>query len=182
MVTTVRRRGSVLAALLLAFAFALSLVASPAQAASPYIENKERPWLSGPVCLEIDQARAWDNAAATVEWCDQYGMSMQWTATYVSYDGAGMYYQLKVAHSGKCLDVYGNANTDGARVVQNPCALNGGDWAQQWRFVQKSYANGKWYYEIVARHSGKCLDKSGWNVVQYNCHGGDWQQWSRPSA
>jgi endoglucanase len=105
---------------------------------------------------------------------------MQWTATYAGYDGAGMYYQLKVAHSGKCLDVLGNANTDGAQVVQNPCAYNGGDWGQQWRFVQTSYANGKWYYEVVARHSGKCLDKSGWNVIQYNCHGGDWQQWSRP--
>jgi arabinogalactan endo-1,4-beta-galactosidase len=181
MTTSARRRGSLLVAILTALAFALSLaVASPASAASPQMENKERPWLSGPVCLEIDNARAWDNADATVDWCSNYGNNMQWTATYVGYDGAGLYYQLKVAHSGKCLDVLGNANTDGAQVVQNPCASNGGDWAQQWRFVQKSYANGKYYYEVVARHSGKCLDKSGWNVIQYNCHGGDWQQWSRP--
>ncbi|MCW2635674.1 MAG: putative carbohydrate-binding protein [Blastococcus sp.] len=180
--TSVRRRGSLLVTLLTALAFALSLVvASPASAAGAQrIENKERPWLSGPVCLEIDYARAYDNADATVDWCSNNGNNMQWTATYAGYDGAGMYYQLKVAHSGKCLDVLGNANTDGAQVVQNPCAYNGGDWGQQWRFVQTSYANGKWYYEVVARHSGKCLDKSGWNVIQYNCHGGDWQQWSRP--
>jgi hypothetical protein len=180
MTTTARRRGSVLAALLLAFAFALSLLASPAQAASPQMENKERPWLSGPVCLEIDNARDWADANATVDWCSNYGNNMKWTATYVGFDGAGMYYQLTVGHSGKCLDVRGNAMTDGAQVVQSTCALNGGDWGQQWRFVQKSWANGQWYYEVVARHSGKCLDKSGWNAVQWNCHGGDWQQWSRP--
>jgi hypothetical protein len=180
MTTTARRRGSLLVALLTAFAFLLSLVAaSPASAAGgTRIENKERPWLSGPVCLEINEARGWNDAAAAVEWCSYNGLQMQWTATYVGFDGAGAYYQLRVAHSGKCLDVYGNANTDGAQVVQNTCYS--GDWAQQWRFVQKSYANGKYYYEIVARHSGKCLDKSGWNVVQYNCHGADWQQWSRP--
>lgn len=177
MTTTARRRGTVLAALLLAFAFALSLVASPAQAASPRIENKERPWLSGPVCLEIDQARGWNGAPAAVEWCSYNGMQMQWSATYVGYDGAGLYYQLKVAHSGKCLDA-GDANTDGTQVMQNTC--NSGDWSQQFRFVRKSWANNQYYYEIVARHSGKCLDKSGWNVVQWNCHGADWQQWSRP--
>ncbi|MDP9434430.1 MAG: hypothetical protein M3P93_04240 [Actinomycetota bacterium] len=29
----------------------------------------------------------------------------------------------------------------------------------------------------MARHSGKCLDKSWWNAVQWNCHGASWQQW-----
>lgn len=177
--SSTRRRGSLLVTLLTAFAFLLSLVvASPASASGRLIENKERPWLSGPVCLEIDHARGYNDAAAAVEWCSYNGLQMQWTATYVGSDGAGSYYQLKVAHSGKCLDVRYNSNTDGAQVVQNSCYT--GDWAQHFRFVYKSYANGKHYYAIVARHSGKCLDKSGWNVVQWNCHGGDWQQWSRP--
>ena len=179
MTTTTRRRGSLLVALLTSFAFLLSLIAaSPASAASPYMENKQRGFMSGPACLEIDQARGWNDAAAAVEWCDQRGMQMQWSASYVGYDGSGAYYQLRVAHSGKCLDVRGDANTDGAQVVQNSCSSS--DWGQQWRFVHKSYANGMSYYEVVARHSQKCLDKSGWNVVQWNCHGGDWQQWSRP--
>lgn len=41
------------------------------------------------------------------------------------------------------------------------------------------------YFEIVARHSGKCLDVSGVssangaNVIQWDCHGGTNQQWQR---
>ena len=42
--------------------------------------------------------------------------------------------------------------------------------------------DGVQYYEVVARHSGKCLDKVWtWNVVQYNCHAGDNQLWTRPA-
>jgi hypothetical protein len=180
--TTTARRGSLLVPLLTALAFALSLVlAAPASAAGGNrMENLQRPPFSGPVCLEIDQARGESEAPAAVEWCSYNGLQMQWTASYVGYDGAGLYYQLKVVHSGKCLDVRGNATTDGAQIVQNTCALHGGDWGQQWRFVQKSHANGKDFFQVVARHSGKCLDKSGWNVVQWNCHSGPWQQWSRP--
>jgi hypothetical protein len=173
--TTTRRTGSILAAVLSALLFAVTLMAaSPAQAAgSAQIENKERGFLAGPACLEIDYARYWDGANASVDWCDQYGLQMQWTALPVS-DG---YVQLRVSHTGKCLDVRNSAYTDGADVIQRSCSSS---LSQQWRFVYMSYANGRNFYEVVARHSGKCLDKSGWNVVQWNCHGADWQQWSRP--
>ncbi len=178
--TTTARRGSLLVTLLTALAFALSLaVASPASAAAdPRMENKERGWGVGPVCLEIDQAVGTTNSPAAVEWCSYNGLQMQWKATYMGYDGAGSYYQLKASHSNLCLDVRNNSNDNGAQVVQNSCQA--GDWGQQFRFVYKSYANGKSFYTVVARHSGKCLDKSGWNVVQWDCHGNDWQQWSRP--
>ena len=100
---------------------------------------------------------------------------MQWTPVATS-DG---FVQLKVAHTGQCLEVAGGQYTDGAQVEQQPCTANRPQ--QQWRFVYKSWSNGQNFYEIVARHSGKCLDKSGWNVIQWNCHGGDWQQWTYPS-
>jgi hypothetical protein len=175
MTTVTRRRGSVLTAVLSALLFALTLMAaSPAQAAgSAQIENKERGFLAGPACLEIDNARWWAGANATVDWCSNNGNNMQWTAEYMD----SGYYRLRVAHSGQCLDVRNGAYTDGAQIMQNYCSTS---HSQQWKFVYMSYANGTWYYEVVARHSQKCLDKSGWNVVQWNCHGGGWQQWSRP--
>jgi Ricin-type beta-trefoil lectin domain-like len=66
------------------------------------------------------------------------------------------------------------------RPRSSGCSPTRPSQSQQWKFVYRSYANGLSFYEVVARHSGKCLDKSGWNVIQWNCHGGDWQQWSRP--
>ena len=175
--TAAHRKSSLLTALLGALLVAFTLIAaSPAQAAgSAQVENKERGFLAGPACLEIDYARYYSGASAAVDWCDQNGLQMQWTAVPVA-DGSG-FVQLKVAHSGMCLDVRSGSYTDGAQIIQNYCSSS---QSQQWRFVYQSWANGKNFYEVVARHSGKCLDKSGWNVVQWNCHGADWQQWSRP--
>lgn len=40
------------------------------------------------------------------------------------------------------------------------------------------------FYQIKARHSGKCLDVAGWSaangapVIQWDCHGGENQQWT----
>jgi hypothetical protein len=176
-ITAVRRTGSALAAVLAALTLAFFVMAAaPANAAGyAQIQNKERGLFSGPACLDIVNASGYSGAGAAVEWCDHYGMNEEWTALPVS-DGSG-FVQLKVHHSGMCLEVYGGQYTDGAQVVQNPCA---GRQSQQWKFVWQSWANGASYYEVVARHSGKCLDKSGWNVIQWNCHGGDWQQWSNP--
>jgi hypothetical protein len=176
----VRRTGSLVAALLAALTFTVFVVAAaPAQAALLHtqIQNKERGFLAGPACLEIDNARYWNNAYASVDWCDQYGLQMEWKMLPLN-DGSG-FVQLQVAHSGQCLEVNGGQYSDGAQVVQYPCLP--GRSQQQWKFVYKSWANGMNFYEIVARHSLKCLDKSGWNVIQWNCHGADWQQWSLPS-
>lgn len=46
----------------------------------------------------------------------------------------------------------------------------------------------QYYYELRARHSGKCLDvrgastQNGADVIQYSCHGGTNQQWGFTSA
>ncbi|QQQ74254.1 PQQ-dependent sugar dehydrogenase [Saccharothrix sp. 6-C] len=52
--------------------------------------------------------------------------------------------------SGKALDVYGRATTDGARISQY--TRNDGAW-QQWQFIDA----GGGYYRVKSRHSGKVL-------------------------
>jgi hypothetical protein len=176
-ITVVRRTGSALAALVAALTLAaFVLAAAPADAAGyAQIQNKEHGLFVGPACLDIVNASGATGAKAGVEWCDHYGMHEEWIALPVG-DGSG-FVQLKVHHSGLCLEVYGGQYSDGAQVVQFPCLPNRPQ--QQWAFVYKSWDYNN-FYEVVARHSGKCLDKSGWNVIQWNCHGGDWQQWTRP--
>jgi GH43 family beta-xylosidase len=61
------------------------------------------------------------------------------------------YYVLVNRHSGKALDVYNLATTDGARIAQY--TRNDGAW-QQWQFVD----SGSGYYRLKSRHSGKVLD------------------------
>ena len=60
-------------------------------------------------------------------------------------------YVLVNRNSGKALDVYNMATTDGARVTQ--WARNDGAW-QQWQFVD----SGGGFYRLRSRHSGKVLD------------------------
>jgi hypothetical protein len=120
------------------------------------------------VCLEVDRARTWDGADVTVDWCAQGGMHQQWTLVPVA---NGYYYQIVVQHTGKCLDVRGVSHSDGAQIQQYKC-LGAGQWNQHWRLVETWHGD-----QFVARHSGKCLDRSGWNVVQWSCHDGYWQQW-----
>ncbi|MBE1491714.1 pectinesterase family protein [Plantactinospora soyae] len=60
------------------------------------------------------------------------------------------YYVLTSRHSGKAVDVYNLATTDGAPIVQ--WARNDGN-QQQWQFV----AVGSGYYQVRSRHSGKVL-------------------------
>ncbi|MEU6077027.1 family 43 glycosylhydrolase [Micromonospora sp. NPDC047074] len=76
------------------------------------------------------------------------------------------WYVLIARHSGKALEVYDRATTDGARIAQ--WSRNDGAW-QQWQFVD---AGGGWY-RLRARHSGKVLDirdsatTDGAEVVQW---------------
>ncbi len=60
-------------------------------------------------------------------------------------------YVLVNRNSGKALDVYDLATTDGARISQY--TRNDGAW-QQWQFVD----SGGGYYRLKSRHSGKVLD------------------------
>jgi hypothetical protein len=61
--------------------------------------------------------------------------------------------------SGKCLDVSGSSTSDGAAVVQFTC---GGGTNQQFTLRKVTYSgNDAHDYQLVARHSGKCVDVSG---------------------
>src|SRR5688572_13203569 len=59
-------------------------------------------------------------------------------------------YVLVNRNSGKALDVYNAASTDGARITQ--WTRSDSAW-QQWQFVD----SGGGYYRIKSRHSGKVL-------------------------
>jgi hypothetical protein len=86
-------------------------------------------------------------------------------------------YVLVNRNSGKALDVYNLATTDGARITQ---------WArndqaqQQWQFVD----SGGGYYRLRSRHSGKVLDVHNWSaadgaaIVQWADANGANQQFS----
>jgi hypothetical protein len=61
--------------------------------------------------------------------------------------------------TGKCLAVNGAATTDGAAIQQSSC--NGGT-NQQFALRKVTYAGNDTHdYQLVARHSGKCVDVSG---------------------
>ncbi|BCB82700.1 hypothetical protein Psuf_000130 [Phytohabitans suffuscus] len=68
------------------------------------------------------------------------------------------WYVLVNRNSGKALDVYNQATTDGARITQ--WARNDGAW-QQWQFVD----SGGGYYRLKSRHSGKVLDVYNWSTA-----------------
>ena len=173
---TRRPRSRFAAVLTVLTAVFVVLAAAPASAAGySQMQNKERPW-GGTICLEIDNGKYYAGAAATVEWCSQYSQHENWHMLPVN-DGSG-YVQLQVAHTGQCLTVRGGSYADSAQIEQRSCT---GAQHQQWKFVPATW-DGVQYYEVVARHSGKCLDKVWtWNVVQYNCHAGDNQLWTRPA-
>jgi beta-xylosidase len=85
------------------------------------------------------------------------------------------WYVLVNRNSGKALDVYDRATTDGARITQ--WSRNDGAW-QQWQFVD----SGGGYYRLRSRHSGKVLDvyngstADGAGIVQWTDHNGTNQQ------
>lgn len=62
--------------------------------------------------------------------------------------------------SGKCLDVNGVSTANGAPLIQWTC--NSGAQNQQFTLRKVTYAgNDAHDYQLVARHSGKCVDVSG---------------------
>jgi hypothetical protein len=94
--------------------------------------------------------------------------------------------------SGKCLDVAGASTADGAAVVQQSCA--GGSTSQQFTPRRVTYAgNDPHDHQLVARHSGKCVDVNGVSTaaraqtIQWSCkstgQGGElnqtWRLWGR---
>jgi endo-1,4-beta-xylanase len=87
----------------------------------------------------------------------------------------GAWYVLVNRNSGKALDVYNRATSDGARITQ--WARNDGT-QQQWQFVD----SGGGFYRLRSRLSGKVLDVYNWStsdgaaIVQWADHNGANQQ------
>ncbi|GAA2257561.1 non-reducing end alpha-L-arabinofuranosidase family hydrolase [Streptomyces indiaensis] len=85
-------------------------------------------------------------------------------------------YVLVNRNSGKALDVYNMATSDGARITQ---WTRNDQNQQQWQFVD----SGDGYYRIKSRHSGKVLDvhnrstANGGAIVQWADQNGTNQQW-----
>lgn len=75
--------------------------------------------------------------------------------------------------SGKCLDVNAASTADGATVVQSTCD---GSTRQQFTLRRVTYSgNDPHDYQLLARHSGKCVDVNGVStaarapVIQWTC-------------
>lgn len=96
----------------------------------------------------------------------------------------GVTLRLQVQHSGQCLQVNppswgGSAVSNGAKVVQAPCASGTGTLEQQFRVEQVDPGE----FLLVAVHSGKCLDVANYSnanggiVHHWACHNKDNQRW-----
>ena len=137
-----------------------SLSPRPAQAKTPpeyyQIENR-----TADLCLAVPTTFV--SARASLLGCSDAGDKL-WRLAY------GAFYRIRVLHTNMCLNVGNASHLDGERIVQ-------------YRASAPLTSNGVWTvsetgsYKIVARHSLKCLDKDGYAVVQWTCHGATWQQW-----
>jgi glucosylceramidase len=95
---------------------------------------------------------------------------------------------IEAAHSGRCLDVTGGitATGNGVPIQQYDC-LGSTATNQIWTFQNEIDTGGYVFYNIVATHSGKCLDVTGGTgatgngvpIQQYTCLGSAQtnQQW-----
>lgn len=78
-----------------------------------------------------------------------------------------LHFNVKIAQSGKCLDVVGGFTDSGVQAVQWPCRVRG--YNQMWRLNPV----GGGFYQLVVLHSGKCLDVTGGSLAD----GARAQQW-----
>ncbi|MEU4747059.1 RICIN domain-containing protein, partial [Actinosynnema sp. NPDC023658] len=85
------------------------------------------------------------------------GDEQRWNFTPTA--GIADTYTIVNQQSGKCLDVNGASTADGAAVIQWTC--NGGT-NQQFTLRKVTYSgNDPHDYQVVTRHSGKCVDVNG---------------------
>ncbi|MFJ9598271.1 RICIN domain-containing protein [Streptomyces virginiae] len=113
-------------------------------------------------------------AAAVTAFCWSWGGSAG-AAPFAPAENT--FYEIRVAHSDKCLDVAWQSANHGAGVVQGNCT---GATNQAWKLIPL----GGDHFAIKAMHSDKCLDVAwaskahGASVIQANCSGGDNQAWA----
>ncbi|MEO6090159.1 MAG: RICIN domain-containing protein [Umezawaea sp.] len=93
---------------------------------------------------------------------------------FVPVTGVSDTYTVTNQQSGKCLDVIGASTADGAGVAQRTCAS--GATSQQFTLRRLTYSgNDPHDYQLMARHSGKCVDVNGVStaaraqIIQWTC-------------
>lgn len=90
-------------------------------------------------------------------------------------------YHITARHSGKCLDVSGQAGENNAQVIQKDCS--DAAESQKWRVLP--VGDGTDYYKVIAVQGGRALDVNGgifvfWNsapVKLWDYYGGANQMW-----
>jgi hypothetical protein len=140
-------------------------------------------------CLDVvgGPAATHDTAELNQWACDgPTSTNQQFELRQVAVVGTDVYYNIIAKHSGKCLDVVNVSLDDMARVQQYRC-LGASQTNQHFRFV-RDYVNVQ-RYQIIARHSGSCLDviggfdatHDGIRIQQYRCLGtGQFNQYFFP--
>ncbi len=100
------------------------------------------------------------------------GDQQLWNFTPVA--GVTNTYTVVNHQSGKCLGVRGASTADAAAVVQSTC---GSGLEQQFTLRKVTYSgNDSHDYQLVARHSGKCVDVNGVStaarapIIQWPCN------------
>jgi hypothetical protein len=125
-------------------------------------------------CLDIEGGDLYglSNGARANQWdCGGY-KSQNWQLVAAG-DG---YYTIRTGHSGRCLDLAGQAKSNGTAVQQWVC--HSGD-SQKWQLV----AAGGGAYSFKSKLSARCLDieaqsqARGAYIHLWDCHNGNSQQW-----
>ncbi|MBP2337537.1 hypothetical protein JOF41_003715 [Saccharothrix coeruleofusca] len=106
-------------------------------------------------------------AAAVVTFVSAVMVALGSTPSSAATVDTSAWYTLVNRNSGKALDVYNLATSDGARITQ--WTRNDGN-QQQWQFVD----SGDGYYRLKSRHSGKVLDVHNFSTAD----GGAIVQWT----
>jgi hypothetical protein len=157
----------------IAIAASMATLTTPAlaQTLPPPVPNVQIHSVDDGRCLEIKGGSSVAGDAAGAGTCNLAALNQQWDIEPTS-DG---YHQIVVKHTPvkMCLNVGWASLDNGQAVGQYPCGKNNEWLNDQWRIVHV----GDNQHLIVARHSGKCLDKAGNDIVQWACHGRTWQRW-----
>ena len=107
-------------------------------------------------CLDNTDRRTTDGNPQQQFPCDG-GDQQLWTFRPVA--GVADTYTVVSRQTGKCLNVNGSSTADGAAVQQSACT---GAPNQQFTLRKVTYAgNDPHDYQLVARHSGRCVDVNG---------------------
>nr|WP_062341539.1 RICIN domain-containing protein [Herbidospora sakaeratensis] len=107
-------------------------------------------------CLENPNSSTANGAVQQQFHCEG-GDQQLWN--FVPVSGVANTYTVVNRQSGKCLDVNGVSTADGAAVIQWTCAS--GAQNQQFTLRKVTYGgNDAHDYQLLARHSGKCVDVS----------------------